>query len=67
MTDQICGRGFTTTKPGKEGKLPVYSRANKPYGRILVEGINRKNGEPVRFKSKLAAERHIRNMRLARD
>ncbi len=67
MSEQICGRDFTTTKPGKEGKVPSYSRANKPYGRILVEGIKRMTGEPIRFKSKDKAERHIRNMRLALD
>ncbi len=65
MSNQICGRDYTTTKPGKEGKLPSYSRANKPYGRILVEGVKHKGVEPVRFKSKASAERGIRNMGLS--
>ena len=65
MSDQICGRDFTTTNPGKEGKLPAHSHANKPYGRILVEGVNRVSGEPIRFKSKEKAERHIRNIGLS--
>ena len=34
--------------------------------RVIVEGINKNDGTPVRFKSVERATNHIRNMRLGR-
>ena len=65
MADLICGREFKTTTPGKQGNLPSYSRQRKPYGRFIVDGVNHPKGLPIRFKSRDAAERGIRNMGLS--
>lgn len=64
MNDLICGRAFKTTRPGPEGHVPEKTQARKPYGRILVDGINHPGGRPIRFRSVANAERHIKNMRL---
>jgi hypothetical protein len=63
MSDLICGREFQTVAPGKEGPQRDVNRP--PVRRFLVDGITHPKGEPIRFKSREKAERHIRNMGLA--
>lgn len=62
--DTICGREFTVTKPGPQGTIPSYSKSPKPRSHFLVSGINHRNGQPIRFKSRANAERHIQNLGL---
>lgn len=68
---QVCGRpaqmvppqpSGSRTKQGKykPNKLNPFQR--KPYAKVVVEGINHRNGEPIRFRSIKRAENHITNM-----
>jgi hypothetical protein len=54
MTDKICGRDVTIIHRGK------FS------AKIIVEGVTHPKGQPIKFKSRERAERHIKNMRLER-
>ncbi len=55
--NKICGRDFTRPQPGASGSKW------KPKARFVVDGIFHPAGQkPIRFKSREAAERHIKNM-----
>lgn len=59
---QICGREYCVVAP-----LIIHTKdRKKAYPKIIVDGLNKANGEAIRFRSKDNAERHILNMGLGR-
>lgn len=64
MPSMICGREFVVTTPGPQGNVAPWRIVKRPYGRVLVDGINHLKGLPIRFKSYEKAERYIKERRL---
>lgn len=63
---KIAGRTYELQEPQRNpNKGSEFEK--KPFAKIIVEGVNHPRGKPIRFKSVANAERHIRNMGLARD
>lgn len=62
MSNLICGRDYEVIPP----TIKHAADRRKAGNRIVVEGINKANGEPIRFKSQERAFHHIQNMRLER-
>lgn len=60
---EICGREYTVHHP----RIVHTKDKRKAGNRVHVNGLNKANGDPIRFKSVQKAERHILNMRLAKD
>ena len=60
---KVCGREYTVHSP----RIIHAGDRRKAGNRVHVEGLNKANGEPIRFKSTERAERHIRNMRLVKN
>lgn len=57
---KICNGDYQIKSP-----RIIHERDRKKAGnRIHVQGINKADGTPIRFKSLERAERHIRNMHL---
>lgn len=57
---QIAGRDYCVVKPTI---IHVIDK-KKAYPKIIVDGLNKANGEAIRFRNKDNAERHVRNMGL---
>jgi hypothetical protein len=57
----ICGREYKIQEPfiHPSAKTAIKKRSKS---RFLVDGINHPKGQPIRFKSREGAERHIRNI-----
>lgn len=62
MDNEICGREYEVIQP----IIKHIADRRKAGNKIIVEGINKADGSPIRFKSQERAMRHIRNMRLER-
>lgn len=60
MSNMICGRMYQVVMP----TIKHTADRKRSRNRVLVEGLNKADGRPIRFKSTERAERHIRNMRL---
>lgn len=60
MTNTICSRDYEVVQP----IIKHIADNCKAGNRIHVRGINKRDGNPIRFKSKERALRHIQNMRL---
>lgn len=58
---QIAGRDYCVVKP----HIVHAQDKKKAYPKIIVDGLNKTNGEGIRFRSLDNAERHIRNMGLS--
>jgi hypothetical protein len=58
----IYGRPFTIHQPTILKHVKYGKR--KPAPRFHVDGINKADGKPVRFKSLVKAERHMKNFGL---
>lgn len=54
----ICGREYEVKAP----MIKHEKDRRKAKPRILVQGSNRADGSPIRFKSTARAERHLKNM-----
>jgi hypothetical protein len=62
-TGQICGRDYDVALP-----CIIHLKDKKrAQSRIHVDGLVKADGTHIRFKSRVKAERYIRNMRLAKD
>jgi hypothetical protein len=55
----IAGREYMIQQPLVK-KGTTYRQ--KPKARYLIDGINHPKGEPIRFKSREGAERHLKNI-----
>jgi hypothetical protein len=58
-----CGRDYDVVLPC----IMHLKDKKRAQSRIHVDGLVKADGTHIRFKSRVKAERHIRNMRLAKD